>query len=1519
MPSPVEQATQFPAIVDGVFEIRLNSMLDLPLSLQHHQSAFREYALPSLPSDMSTHHISLVCHEGTASTTRVAEDAFTAASGAYQKATKLTQRVIELYESLFDQNDHDRQSFKKAVKHFTTFAILALPKTKSKFKKQDVVGSLLEYKKPHGKNKSSVTCVGAITYLMVEKYAMIVWLGVSGVPMKHDATKTKWHGIGLGTFLIDCAVAFHQEKNPDSELILYAQMKPEVLVPIPEVPVQRFYERFGFTCEYKVTRGSNADWDKLNRYELLPTQLKTLLDQEAYHYVFIRNQDDHTADYKMELWKCCVDKGQAARSSAIVEAPEAEGDPDPNLIYLKFPFQGNSVKVKEAYKLSSTQPGFVRNVIQQSSASIEYQNLSDEIGWDGVDQRPLSIFTAANLVASRRMMWKENSYFSDSEIDLFLSFFFTRGDYLKFCTVVPSKVSRAAQHFARCYAVAISEQDESSRQRLQVEYENHSRILKSFVMAHSDIFQKPFICYIVNEEDTHWTLVVSVNASLALEPNASAMNVTTDEPICGFLNFDSLIRNRAHRLGIPAHTAFRTFLNFAMINLKVVENALPEFNMSHDHFGEDRDVHGLSIKRFRQLVFHEQNECYLMQSDSWNCGPAVIANIIAVVATWDPRSLHMAYHNDAPDFKALTIGDQSFCKVSSTNNHVLILGECYNLKSAFIKDFDIAFAIDDDNAADEYFKTKFLQDVREEIFIILDRLAIARFDNKKPLKNAYRLVWKHCIINGNQYGIELEFGIEPQRGVFPKKKPIARPLPKRSRVNPASVLLDSDDEMQIAIEASKAVAIAQDDNDLQDTDEEMELLKNISSTLSDEDKKPSAKQDSDDDKKPSAKPDESQMSQPDPSIVTQQVGNANFRRQLPPRLAKVSNKVPASPASAKKRKKTPSSTTPNKKKQDNDDTKCASKKWCRYHQDINDADNVLTGVCSQCKQAAHPACLHTNTTDELCCDFCLQVTEVLPVGMFEDDAQAEAWLFQESEKAAEASNNNDDANANVTLDQFIDNSFKKWGWLSQKEFQQFRERTKKEISWLHRAVLRQSSKTDILELTNKDKQSLHYKSLEQKKRLLKSEVKLFEKSKKQFISEYHKTTSAICVGLLYQNGQYKAKLEYKDANDCTKYVTEEVAFSWVKANLGLEWIAYLHFMVGKEKKAYVPIPPWLQHYETEQTIVAMQLQDGDFHEAELENGDIERIDAKDIPKEVVAQLKLRNVDEDGFVGVPAGLLNPLRVSSKQIIAVRYVPDSAVDYELSDGTITTVRIQSRWFCRYANANNINASGTEVDEEELEKRLGASFCEHVKQKDASGFIRVPVGKTRKPVFHVYPHLTKSYDSPQMKFRQGNQDTCIFSSFASALYYVGFWDLATDLDKNKEEDMGGRHGLKSLLKIMQKEVRWLTPKWFRNVTTPCFMSQLPHYCIAVAVLQGSDGSANHAVSIVTNSVDNCWLFDSNEEYAVPCTQRTLDICTRMSDDDEETTCDRIHEAIIFVDQRDPSRLQSMLENRMNCIPWI
>ena len=138
---------------------------------------------------------------------------------------------------------------------------------------------------------------------------------------------------------------------------------------------------------------------------------------------------------------------------------------------------------------------------------------------------------------------------------------------------------------------------------------NYAHILKSSVMDHLHMFQKPSICYVVNEEENHWTLLVSVNASLALQP-ISKEGLLPREPICGCTKFDSLARDRAGQLGIPEVSAFQTFLNFAMTNIQVVTHALPEFNMTYDHFGRDNDVHGLAISCFCQLQFDDVNQCY---------------------------------------------------------------------------------------------------------------------------------------------------------------------------------------------------------------------------------------------------------------------------------------------------------------------------------------------------------------------------------------------------------------------------------------------------------------------------------------------------------------------------------------------------------------------------------------------------------------------------------------------------------------------------------------------------------------------------------------------------------------------------------------------------------------------------------------------------------------------------------------------------------------------------------------------
>ena len=154
-----------------------------------------------------------------------------------------------------------------------------------------------------------------------------------------------------------------------------------------------------------------------------------------------------------------------------------------------------------------------------------------------------------------------------------------------------------------------------------------------------------------------------------------------------------------------------------------------------------------------------------------------------------------------------------------------------------------------------------------------------------------------------------------------------------------------------------------------------------------------------------------------------------------------------------------------------------------------------------------------------------------------------------------------------TVDKFIDNSFKKWKWLSQAEFQRFQQDTIRSIVSLKRRVLQDAQKKEIHELTMRETQSKNYKSLKHKKAMSKSEVKLFENANKQLQAEYEQTSTAVCVVLQHnKNGKYKARLKYQYDDANIQHVTEDAAFSWVKKNVGVEWIAYLQYMTGKERR-----------------------------------------------------------------------------------------------------------------------------------------------------------------------------------------------------------------------------------------------------------------------------------------------------------------------------------------------------------------
>ena len=62
---------------------------------------------------------------------------------------------------------------------------------------------------------------------------------------------------------------------------------------------------------------------------------------------------------------------------------------------------------------------------------------------------------------------------------------------------------------------------------------------------------------------------------------------------------------------------------------------------------------------------------------------------------------------------------------------------------------------------------------------------------------------------------------------------------------------------------------------------------------------------------------------------------------------------------------------------------------------------------------------------------------------------------------------------------------------------------------------------------------------------------------------------------------------------------------------------------------------------------------------------------------------------------------------------------------------------------------------------------------------------------------------------------------------------------------------------------------------------------------MLLGSDGGASHAVTVADG-----WIFDSNEQVALPLTQLALDYCTW--DKVTRTTCVGFHSGYIFTDFR-------------------
>ena len=170
-------------------------------------------------------------------------------------------------------------------------------------------------------------------------------------------------------------------------------------------------------------------------------------------------------------------------------------------------------------------------------------------------------------------------------------------------------------------------------------------------------------------------------------------------------------------------------------------------------------------------------------------------------------------------------------------------------------------------------------------------------------------------------------------------------------------------------------------------------------------------------------------------------------------------------------------------------------------------------------------------------------------------------------------------------------------------------------------------------------------------------------------------------------------------------------------------------------------------------------------------------------------------------------------------------------------------------------------------------------------------IPQGSYRRNFFEVEMdkrHLPKSF-----RVQQHGEHSCIFNSLANSLHYIN--------------DHKGRD------EVLSKLEQSLQYAEFRNVskTRKSFAAYVMNFCVkgyqteiltkfdilsdrsmwpTLCVLKGSDGSTNHAVTVVED-----FIFDSNNTYAMPLTAESLDWCC-SGDEGEEVQFVGVHFAYRF-----------------------
>jgi hypothetical protein len=118
---------------------------------------------------------------------------------------------------------------------------------------------------------------------------------------------------------------------------------------------------------------------------------------------------------------------------------------------------------------------------------------------------------------------------------------------------------------------------------------------------------------------------------------------------------------------------------------------------------------------------------------------------------------------------------------------------------------------------------------------------------------------------------------------------------------------------------------------------------------------------------------------------------------------------------------------------------------------------------------------------------------------------------------------------------------------------------------------------------------------------------------------------------------------------------------------------------------------------------------------------------------------------------------------------------------------------------------------VPEELVTAQFGSRFMEECKRLGQRKFVDIPVGTCQSSLMRVFPKL-RCEKAPPVQFMQGQIDSCVFSSLASAFHSTALHDLlrvSIILQDKSKKLAGGVRCLNAAKIIVTENVKWLQPQ--------------------------------------------------------------------------------------------------------------